>query len=98
MKSTVDEQRKLKGAVTVSDEVTVRRLGDELVMMDLGSGKYFHLNESATLAWDMLTSGAMPAEISSRFREVYGLEEDEAAEDVESLLRALIETGLVAEP
>ena len=43
--------------VTISDQVVMRELSGESVLLDLHSGRYFGLNEVGTRAWSLMRQG-----------------------------------------
>ena len=74
----------------VPKSVITKRLGEELVVVDLDSGQYYTLNPTGTMIWENLgrfdnvaaLSQFLASETSQRF--------DTVQRDVEVLLRELI--------
>ena len=63
--------------------------GDEGVLVDLNSKRYYTLNETATLVWRGLEKGLSKAEIVSQMTDAYDVTPERAAASVESLLASL---------
>jgi hypothetical protein len=71
------------------------RLHDELVMMDIGQGKYFSLNPVATRIWDLLEKPMDCNELCSLLLEEYEVEPGRCNEEVAELLQEMEKLGLV---
>ena len=66
---------------------------DARVLLDERTGRYFQLNRSGALILDAVLAGEDAAQ---RLTETYAVGPEEAAADVDDLLRRLTEAGLVA--
>ncbi len=73
------------------------RLHDELVMMDLGQGKYFSLNPVATRIWDLLEHPADPDELCQVLTGEYEVDYEQCYREVAEHLYEMVKLGLVAE-
>ena len=81
-----------------SDNVTWKNSGpDRSILLDLKSGNYFTLNETATVIWKHALNGASLSSIQNRIFEDFGVEQDIADGDVEDLVGTLISKGLMTE-
>jgi len=85
-----DEQR-----ITIVDDVLSRDLDGEAVLLDLGSGTYFGLNEVGTEIWQLIGSGATVAEVRAALLERFEVDEATARRDLDALVGELLERGLV---
>lgn len=81
--------------VRPKDEVVFRRLGGEHVLLDLDTGNFYSLNETASQIWDLLTQGLSSDSIVSYFIDNYGVAPERATADVWDLLIELARRGLV---
>jgi hypothetical protein len=78
------------------DEVVWREVGEDLVVLELGSSTYLTLNGSAKQLWIGLADGGGVPELVARLVDVYGISEDQAATDTGAFLAALAERKLLA--
>ena len=60
--------------------------GDEGILVDLNTKKYYQLNETAMLVWKGLENGKSVAEISAQVTNEYEVTIDHATRSVERLL------------
>jgi hypothetical protein len=85
----------LAGRVTVPDHVVYREFPNETVILNLDSGMYHGLNETAARMLEVLRAsdsvGAAVDELTNEF----GQPDDVIRRDVLSLCRALAERGLI---
>jgi hypothetical protein len=76
-------------------ELIENRLGQETVMLHLGKGIYFGLNEVGTIVWERLHCGGTPEEICAHVRGNFGVVPDTFEDDIMSLLAELLEKNLI---
>jgi hypothetical protein len=79
----------------VNGEVLSRVLDGEAVLLDLGSGSYFGLNEVATLIWSLLERGATLAELERQVVAEFEVDEATVHRELEVWLRDLLARGLI---
>jgi len=60
--------------------------GDEGILVDLNSKKYYQLNETAMLVWKGLENGRSVAEMAAQVTSEYEITFDHAARSIERLL------------
>ena len=65
------------------------------MILDLNTHKYFSLNESGAMIWDMIEAGKSTDEVASALAAHYSLELDKAQQDVRTLVEKLVEAGLL---
>jgi hypothetical protein len=82
---------------TASPKVLARVLDGEAVLLDLGGGNYFGLNEVGTTLWSAIESGATLEELVAKVVATYDVSFEVARADVASLLDELRAQGLVTE-
>lgn len=79
----------------LSPDVVFRNLDGEAVLLDLGSGTYFGLNEVGTRIWQMIEAGDDEPAIVSTLAAEYAAEPAAIAADVERLLGELRSRRLI---
>ena len=80
--------------VPAADALT-SAVGDEMVIMDLRSEKYFGLNRSGAIVWAGLEGGSPLSEIAARLAERFDVAAERAERDVADLVDELLRAGLV---
>jgi len=78
-----------------SDDVLVRALDGEAVLLDMASGKYFGLNEVGARIWELLATGESVGAIRRAIVAEFEVDEARAGEDLAALLTELETRGLV---
>jgi hypothetical protein len=86
------EQRKLR---LRGEALAWREVGEETIALDLDASLYLAANSSGTLLWNELAAGTTRDALVSRLVQVYGVEPDVAATDVDEFLAALEANGLL---
>lgn len=72
------------------------RLEGERVILDHKAGKYFGLNETGTLVWEMLQKNPTDFEtLKKRIMQEFDVDEQTCANDLENLLSDLLDEKLV---
>ena len=79
----------------VADRVLSRPVGDEVLLLDLSSGLYHVLNETAARVWALLENGGDVASIAGTVASEYDVDSQSAAEDVNTLVARLQEDRLI---
>jgi hypothetical protein len=72
-----------------------RSAGEEIVALDRKPGKYVSTNAAGALLWRALADGASRDELVSRLVAEFGIDADQAEQDVDAYLAELEETGLL---
>lgn len=81
--------------LTPSEDAMVRTIGDETVILDLASGKYFGLDPVGTRCWHLITQGLdMDAVIQALLAE-FEVDEARLRADLQRLLSELQAHGLL---
>jgi hypothetical protein len=70
-------------------------LDGEAVLLHLGSGTYFGMNEVATYAWERITKGTTFGELVDSTVAAFAVERETARVDLEKLVEALVAKSLV---
>jgi hypothetical protein len=80
----------------ISDRVVARRVGDEVLLLDLSTGVYQALNETAARMWSLLQNGDPIESIAATVASEYDIDPESAAADVRALLARLLDERLIA--
>ena len=81
--------------IRIPENVMVRILSDEAVILNLASGVYFGLDSVGTRMWQLLSEHGSVNEVVQKLLEEYEVEEAQLRSDLESLVQQLTEKGLV---
>ena len=79
-----------------NDWVTWKRIeADRSVMLDLNSGRYYTLNETATAIWELLSSGLSLVQGAGQLARLYQVDESAATKDIQELAGFFTEKGFL---
>ncbi len=78
-----------------SEQAHCARLGDQIIVADMRSGRYFGLDDVGAMVWGLIEERATPGVIVDRVHEEYDVSRDVLERDVDRLLDDLIERRLV---
>lgn len=79
------------------DQLGWRKVGDEIIVLDLTSSKYLSINPSGAIMWQRLVDGATVDELASSLVETFKVSRDRALEDATDFVSVCLERGLVNE-
>jgi Coenzyme PQQ synthesis protein D (PqqD) len=79
---------------TNTPPVLYETVNNETIVVNLDTGSYYDLNESAGYVFGLLKDGATADEVAGRAAARYGIDADEAASDVRELLAKLVDEQL----
>lgn len=79
----------------VRDEIEYRRTGDVGALLDVRTGVFYTLNETANLFWQLLQDGATIADITTRVANDYDVTPDEILNDLLSFLEFFSTEGVL---
>lgn len=85
----------LDETVTIPEEVAFEKVGDEAVLLHLESGVYYGLDPVGSRVWELLAASGKPREVLARMEEEYDVAPDTLQQDVEHLLRELLDQNLI---
>lgn len=80
-----------------SPEAVFSTVGEEVVLLHLGSGIYFGLDAIGAQVWDLLGKGENFAAIVQAIADAYGKAAEEISGDIAALLDDLFSHELIAE-
>ena len=81
-----------------SQEVVWREIGDELVVLHMGTATYMTVNGSGRVLWNRLVDGATRGDLVDALVERYGIDQDQATRDVDAFLESVTECALLETP
>jgi hypothetical protein len=76
-------------------QVAWRRVGEEVVLLDLGRRQYFSLNATGAEVWELLGRGLSEDAVTAELSDRYGRPARLIKRDVASLARSLRREGLL---
>lgn len=80
-----------------AQRVAHERVEDEVIAINLATGAYFSLRDSAADAWSLLLEGADADGVAAALAEAHGLDAAQIAADVHTYVAALVDAGLLNE-
>jgi hypothetical protein len=89
----------LQDVVSIPKSVMARRVGDEVIVLDLTGGEYFGLPDVGARIWELLLDGQSLMQVAEAITNEYDVERADAEDDVIRLVTELCDKGLlVASP
>lgn len=82
-------------AVVPSDQVLLRVVGGEAVLLDLASEEYFSLNEVGTRMWEAVSTNPSIDDALRALETEFDADPETLARDLERLVGELVDRGLV---
>ena len=82
-------------AYQVSPNHLYSEVSEDAVILDINTGVYYGLNSVGVDIWQWLQQPQTEAEILSLVLEEYDVSPEEAHKDIQSMLKEMLETGLV---
>lgn len=81
--------------VEVAPDVVFRQVGGEAVVLDLTTQRYFSLDETGTRMWMLLAEHGDLTAVHDQLLSEYEVDPDTLHRDLESLVKKLLEAGLL---
>ena len=81
---------------TIPAQVMARQVGDETVILDLGSGTYFGLDPVGARIWQLIGEGKTLGEICDTMLDEYDVTREALERDVVELADKLLEQKLIS--
>ena len=76
--------------------VVARRVGDEVVILDLDSGTYFGLDPVGARIWELIEEGLVLSQVSEAILTEFDVSRDQLERDILSLVAALQDEKLLS--
>lgn len=92
---TPDDLPPLNARIRVPESVLMRKVGDEMVMLNLADEKYYGLNEVGAFLMHHTEAGATLAEVTDRLLEEFEVGREQLEMDVRRVAAELLAVGLV---
>lgn len=86
----------LTDKTTIPAQVMARQVGDETVILDLGSGTYFGLDPVGARIWQLMGEGKTLGEICDTMLDEYEVAREALQHDVLELADKLLEQKLIS--
>ena len=87
---------KLTDKITIAPQAVARKVGEELVILDLESGTYFGLDPVGARIWQLMKEGKSLAEICEAMLEEYEVSREELERDALALAQDLEARSLIS--
>jgi len=81
--------------IRIADEVIYRVLGNEAVILNLATSRYFGLNSVGTRLWQLIAEHGSEEKVIKAFQAEYEVEEMQLRQDMDDLIQQLMQKGLV---
>ena len=81
--------------VSVPEDVLIRELDGESVILNLKSERYFGLDEVGTRMWEVLSTSGTIADAYQTLLSEYDVVPEQLQIDLDNLLEQLIQNGLI---
>ena len=82
--------------ITISPDAVARQVGDETVILHLGSGTYFGLDSVGARIWQLMGEGKTLSEICETMLEEYDVSREDLERDALSLAQDLAADQLIS--
>ena len=86
------------GKLTISPNAIARQVGDETVILHLGSGTYFGLESVGARIWQLIGEGKSLNEICDVVWDEYEVSREDLERDIAALIKDLLAQDLVSAP
>jgi hypothetical protein len=77
-------------------DVVTQRIGDQVVLVHIGTNRIYELNRTGTRFWELLCAGHDQAEIRHIILQEFEVTEDQLAGEIEELVGALTKEDLIS--
>ena len=81
--------------IAVSSDALFQEVEGEAVILDLAQGQYFGLDEVGTRIWQLLQTHGTVRAVFDQMLDEFDVEPERLEADLEALLQALADSGLV---
>lgn len=81
--------------IAISPDVVARQVGDETVILHLGSGTYFGLDSAGARMWQLMGEGKSLTEICDVMLDEYDVSREQLERDVTGFVEDLLAQGLI---
>ena len=86
----------LTDKITISPQAVARQVGDETVILHLGSGTYFGLDSVGARFWQLMGEGKSVDEICDVLLDEYEVSREDLERDIAGLIKDLLAQDLIS--
>lgn len=79
----------------LSPDVVGQRIGEEFVLIHLGTNQIYRFNQTAARVWELLASGIRGTDLIARLTNEFAVDERELAAELEPFLAEMAADGLL---
>jgi len=79
-----------------TEDLSWQEIDGEIVVLDLRASRYFHINGTGAVLWELITEQGTDEELADALTERFGVPLQRAKCDVDAFIRELDDHGLVA--
>ena len=87
---------KMSDKITISPNAMFRQVGDETVILHLGSGTYFGLDPVGARIWQLMGEGKSLGEICDAVLHEYDVSREDLERDITALMKDLLAQDLIS--
>jgi hypothetical protein len=80
-----------------SPDVVARKVGDQVVLVDLRTNRFYSLNSTGARLWELIRGGSDRDLIRSQMRDEFEVDEAELVGNIDRMLSELIANGLLVD-
>lgn len=91
----LDDQQFYNLKIVFKEDTIFRKLDDEMIIIDMNSGKYFGLNETGARIWTLLNEFNDIKKVQGSLLDEYNISEEECLKELKRFLQTIYEKGLV---
>jgi hypothetical protein len=84
------------GKLTISPNAVARQVGEETIILHLGSGRYFGLDAVGARVWQLMGEGKSLGEICDVLLEEFEVSREDLKRDMDVLIKQLLEQDLIS--
>jgi len=81
---------------SISPDAVANRMGDQIVVVHVGTDRIFELNSTAARIWDLLTEGRDRKEIERTVSQEFNVPENLASRQIDDLLKSLVSEQIIS--
>lgn len=101
LQTDIHSEKTAEERYSASSDYILREISGETVLVSVGNGiadfcGIVRLNQSAKLLWQTLQKGAGKEELTAVLTEAFAVTREQAAEDVDNVLRMLLDRGMIS--
>ena len=82
---------------SIHPDAVANRMGDQMVVVHVGTDRIFELNSTAARIWDLVSNGLSRGEIQRTISEEFNVPEALAEKQIEDLLASLISENIISQ-